>query len=304
MHIYGQHNKIEYHTNIFLNEDENSRDARDWKERLLTIIQQIPETADTLKPIIQFLVTTVAPTKIYRVDNRNIKSDTTEKYIDLLLVIPNKNNIPFIELEPIIEIPYLKESRVVCSLHNEGVIKQALGNGHIFYTLNFTAENLVYDDKAVSFPATSIGAVQEMKQKAREIFSQHFERAQNFYSCAEYLHQRNPGKIIPFLLHQATEFTYRGVLMSLNGYDKRTHDIHSLKKHTRRCAPQLTTIFSPDVEEEKRLTILLEKAYLESRYENNYAVNENDLTVFFERLKLLQDSCKELVELKTDLDIS
>lgn len=300
MQINGQNNRVEFHTTVLLNEDGNYRDIRDWKERLLTIIQQIPEKADTLKPIIQFLVTTVAPTKIYRVENRNTKDDTTEKYIDLLLVIPSKNNIPFTELEPIIEIPYLKEKRVVCSLHNEGVVLGALRNGHIFYTLNFTDENLVYDDKAVTFPITSFEAVQEMKQKAREIFFQHFERAQNFYSCAEYLHQQNPGKIISFLLHQATEFTYRGVLMSLNGYDKRTHDIHSLKKHTRRCAPQLSTIFSNDAEEEKRLTDLLEKAYLESRYENKYAVNENDLTVFFEKVKLLQDTCKELVEIKTD----
>jgi hypothetical protein len=57
------------------------------------------------------------------------------------------------------------------------------------------------------------------------------------------------------------------------------------------------------IEEEKRLTDLLEKAYLESRYENNYAVNENDLTVFFDKVKLLQDTCKELVEIKTDLEV-
>lgn len=303
MHVNGQYNKVEFHTSIFLNEDDNYKDIRDWKERLLTIIQQIPEKADTLKPIIQFLVTTVAPTKIYKLQNRNIKDETTEKYIDLLLVIPNKNNVPFTELEPIIEIPYLKEKRVVCSLHNEGVVLGALRSGHIFYTLNFTPENLVYDDKAANFPIPSIEAVQEMKQRAREIFFQHFERAQNFYSCAEYLYKQNPGKIIPFLLHQATEFTYRGVLMSLNGYDKRTHDIHSLKKHIRRCAPQLNTIFSNDAVEEKRLTELLEKAYLESRYETNYAVNENDLIVLFERIKLLQKSCKELVQLKTDLNM-
>jgi HEPN domain-containing protein len=303
MNISG-YNTVQFHTNIFLNEDENYRDTRDWKERLLTIIQQIPEKADTLKPIIQFLVATVAPTKIYRVQNRNFKNDTTENYIDLLLVIPNKNNVPFTELEPIIEIPYLKEKRVVCSLHNEGVVLGALRGGHIFYTLNFTAENLIYDDKAVTFPITSFEAVEEMKQKAREIFFQHFERAQNFYSCAEYLQQHNPGKIIPFLLHQATEFAYRGILMSLNAYDKRTHDIHSLKKHTRRCAPQLSIIFSSDIVEEKRLTELLEKAYLESRYESNYEVNEKDLTIFFEKVKSLQETCKELVEAKTDLDIS
>lgn len=165
-----------------------------------------------------------------------------ETYIDLLLVIPNKNNALFIELEPITEIPYLKDRRV-CSQHNEGSVLDALSNGDIFYSLNFVDENLIYDDKAITYPQPSFEALEGIKQRARETFFQHFERAEHFYACAEYLHQFGPGKIISFLLHQATEFCYRGVLISLNGYDKRRHNLYSLKKHIRRCAPQLSIIF-------------------------------------------------------------
>lgn len=233
-------------------------------------------------------------------DHRNIVSQPTPAYIDLLLVIPTKNNIPFIELEPIIEIPYLKESRIVCSLHNEGVVMQALENGHIFYSLNFTSENLIYDDKAISYATTSMEAIQEMKQRAKAVFLQHFERAEDFYLCAEFLYQKRPAKIIAFLLHQAIEFSYRGILVSLNGYDKRTHEINSLKKHSRRCVPQLSTIFSSNAEEEKRLTELLNNAYLASRYDTNYAVNESELSIVFEKVKILQEVCKELVDVKTN----
>jgi HEPN domain-containing protein len=300
MHINGPGNRIEFHTNIFLNEDEHAKDITNWKERLLAIIQQVPDKADTLKPIIQFLVMTIAPAKIYMLDHRNIVNQPAPTNIDLLLVIPNKNNIPFSELEPVIEIPYLKESRVTCSLHNEGVVLEALRNGHIFYSLHFTSENLIYNDKAINYPVPSTQAVQEMKQRAREKFLQHFERAEDFYTSAEFLYQKRTGKIIAFLLHQAAEFSYRGVLLSLNGYDKRTHEIHSLKRHSRRCAPQLNTIFSSDAEEEKRLTELLNNAYLESRYDSNYEVNENDLNIIFEKVKVLQNTCKELVEIKTN----
>jgi hypothetical protein len=170
MHINSQNGNIEFHTNIFLNEDENYGDIRDWKERLLSIIQQIPGKADTLKPIIQFLVMTIAPTKIYLLDHRNIVNHPTPPYLDLLLVIPGSNHTLFQELEPILEIPYIRNSRVVCSLHNEGVVMQSLGNGHIFYALNFTRENLIYDDKANNYPDISADAMQEIKQRARAQF--------------------------------------------------------------------------------------------------------------------------------------
>jgi HEPN domain-containing protein len=300
MQINGQNNKIEFHTNIVLHEDENLREIKDWKEMLGAIIKQLPEKIDTLQPIIQFLVMAIAPTKIYLLDHGNTISGSAPSYIDLLLVISNKNNIPFAELEPIIEIPYIKDSRVVCSLHNEGVVLEALKNGHIFYTMNFIRKNLVYDDKCISYPVTTMDAIQEIKQRAKTAFLQHFDRAEDFYAAAEFLHQKGAGKIIAFLLHQAVEFSYRSILASLNGYDKRTHELHSLKKHTRRCAPQLATIFSSEAEEEKRLTELLNNAYLDSRYDTNYSVTENDLMIIFEKVKLLQDICKELVETKTN----
>jgi HEPN domain-containing protein len=122
----------------------------------------------------------------------------------------------------------------------------------------------------------------------------------DFYASAEALHQRKPARIIAFLLHQAVEFSYRGVLLSLNGYEKRTHEIHVLKKHTRRCAPQLGTIFSSNEQEEKRLTELLNSAYLSSRYDSHYEVSEIDLNIIFEKVKALQDVCKRLVEIKTN----
>jgi HEPN domain-containing protein len=300
MHINSQKGNVEFHTNIFLLEDESFRDIKDWKGRLSAIIEQIPGKADTLTPIIQFLVMTVAPTKIYLMNHKSIVSQPTPAYLDLLLVIPGSNHTTFQELEPILEIPYIKDSRVVCSLHNEGVVAQALGNGHIFYAMNFTRENLIYEDKANNYPDIPADVIQEIKQRARAQFFEHFERSVDFYASAEALHQRKPARIIAFLLHQAVEFCYRGVLISLNGYEKRTHEIHVLKKHTRRCAPQLSTIFSSDEQEEKRLTELLNSAYLSSRYESNYEINENDLNIIFDKVKALQDVCKELVEIKTD----
>jgi len=157
-----------YSTTIFINSDSDAQEIRVWNERLNSVLQQVPSKADLFKPIIQFLVTAISPTKIYMMQNED--SQRRSAYIDLLIVISGKAEVSFTELEPILDIVYLKDQRVSCSLHNEGSVLEGLRNGHIFYSLNFIPENLVYDDKVLSYPVTSLEALQKMKQKALEKF--------------------------------------------------------------------------------------------------------------------------------------
>jgi len=232
MQVNGQHNRIEYNTNIFINADSDSQAISDWKGRLISIIEQIPSKANTLKPIVQFIVTTISPAKIYMLQHKNATDPATGGHIDLLIIMSGKNSVPFTELEPILEMPYVKDQRVSCSLHSEGNVLEGLRNGHIFYSLNCIPENLVYDDKTTKYPSTTPETLQKMKNRVQEKFAQAFEKSQHFYESAVSLHKSDPSQIIAFMLHQAAELTYRGILQSLNGYDKKTHEIRAFKKST------------------------------------------------------------------------
>jgi len=297
MNISGHNHRIEYTTNVFINPGADTAEVRDWKEKLISIAEQIPAQADTLKPLIQFLVASISPAKIYML--RNNGTAATGGFIDLLIVISGKNNVPFTEIEPILEIAYLRDQRVSCSLHGEGNVIEGLRNGHVFYSLNCIPENLVYDDKVAVYPSTTPEAMQELKQRVKEQFMLSLEKAVAFNESAAYLHENNPSHIIGFLLHQAVELTYRGILQSLNGYDKRTHEIRSLKKHVRRCTPQLNNIFTDDTDEEKRLLDILENAYLKARYDNQYNIPDDDLSKLFDKVIRLQEAAKKIVEEKT-----
>ena len=171
-----------YSTTIFINSDSDAQEISEWEERLNSILEQVPSKADLFKPLIQFLVTAISPTKIYMMQNED--SQKRSAYIDLLIVISGKTEVSFTELEPILDIVYLKDQRVSCSLHNEGSVLEGLRNGHIFYSLNFIPENLVYDDKVLSYPVTSQEALQKMKQKALEKFMGYYYKASDFYDSA------------------------------------------------------------------------------------------------------------------------
>lgn len=284
-----------YNTNVFMYPNQDTAERKSWKEKLISIIEQVPAEADKIKPLIQFIVAAIAPAKIYMMKHQDVGTTIPDKYIDLLIVISPKNNRPFTELQPILDIAYLNDWRVSCSLHSEGNIIDGLRKGHVFYSLQCIPVNLIYDDKVTTYPVTSPEILREMKSKAYVKFEQNFANALDFHEGAVYLHENSASQLTGFMLHQAAELTYRGILQSLNGYDKKTHEIRVLKRYIRRCAPQLCNIFSDDSEEEKRILDILESAYSHSRYESDYKISKGDLNVLFEKVILLQDMAQKIV---------
>jgi HEPN domain-containing protein len=214
------------------------------------------------------------------------------------------------ESVPVLEIPYLKGQHVFCSFHLEAVVMKGLQNGHVFYSLNCIPENLVYDNETVDYPVTAPEILEELKQQIVEKFLPAFERALDFHESAAYLYENEnqESPIIPFLLHQAVELTYRGILQGLGGCPNysgnrakdttTTHTIRILQKLARCCAPQLNIVFPDNTGEEKRLLDLLEHAYADARYDNRYVVPKDDLSKLFDRVILLQGIAKNLVKEK------
>lgn len=287
--LSGGNNKIELITNVFVNTDTAElREAKDWKERLIAALQKVPSKADTLKPMIEFLIATLEPSKIYMLQHDDINETKPDKYFDLLIVMPSTSP-SFTELEPVLELAYLKDKRVCCSLHNEGSIMEGLKNGHLFYCLNFTPSNLVYDKNPTIYPVATSEQSKLMREKAKDIFTKGFEKAKNFYTCAETEFSKENNELTLFMLHQAVELTCRSILLSLNGHNVREHEIKILRKHVRRYAPQLASIFNDDNEEEKELLMTLEKGYIATRYDNDFKVDANMLPLLFERVKTFQD---------------
>lgn len=88
------------------------------------------------------------------------------------------------------------------------------------------------------------------------------------------------------------------MLKSLNGYDKKTHEIRSLKKHILRCAKSLNCVFPDNNEEEKRLLDILEAAYIDSRYGDAIFLIEEDVLIFMKRIRQLQDIASKIVSEK------
>ena len=298
MQISGHDIRVEYVNNIFIGSETDRNEWQEWNNKLQGILEKIPPKAIELKPIIQFLVATIAPSKIFMIKSEELSASEDVRYIDLLIVISGSCAVPFTELEPILQIACLKDTSICCSLHNEGSVLESLRNGHLFYSLNFKPDNLVYDNKTVDYPKITEQALSDIKKSAKEKFNQAFTKAKDFFELATIFNQDYISDILGFLLHQAVELTYRAILRSLNGYDKKSHEIRLLKKQVRRVAANLNTVFPDDTEAEKRLLDILESAYLDARYSDTGPMSSEIISVLLEKIDRLQDLAKQIVESK------
>lgn len=67
-------------------------------------------------------------------------------------------------------------------------------------------------------------------------------------------------------------------------------------KQVRHHARQLNIVFTDSIPENKRLIQLLDKAYIDARYENQYSIEKKDLEMIFEKVTLLRILTKDVAK--------
>lgn len=224
-----------------------------------------PELNGDVAQIISFLAETVQPEKIFLLHPPDLDGESEAGYVDLVVVLPCKPHIRFAEHQGLVEFASLRHRQVTCSLHRSDAVRAALEKGHVFYSLCCRPEKLVYDNNSEAYPQTPKHLWQGIAARASKTFEVSYGRAQSFYACACQRREIEDDAIMPFLLHQAVELTYRAVLLSLMEKETHTHSIKALIKHSRRVAPQLAAVFPRDTPEERQLVHLLEESYLKAR---------------------------------------
>lgn len=159
--------------------------------------------------------------------------------------------------------------------------------------------NIVYNNSNTEYQVPTLLAINEMKQKIKEGFLHDIQKAVDFREAAELLKENKSSSIVPFFLHQAVELTYRSILKHLEGYDKKTHSLKALRKYIRRSAPQLCSIFSESNDDEKQINKLLEDAYINARYENDFNIENEILSNIFDKATCLQGASLNLIAKQT-----
>ena len=164
-----------------------------------------------------------------------------------------------------------------------------LANGQYFYTeikeqgcILYNTANYRLADKRDLTPT-------ELQRIAQDYFDHWFERATRFNRHFLIDFQEQDFKGGAFQLNQATEASYKTILLVFSGYCPHEHYLHLLENMASDYIPNLREIFPRETQKQQDLFNLLDYAYIGARYNPDYSISK-------ENLKYLSQRVSELIE--------
>ncbi|PUV21723.1 HEPN domain-containing protein [Sphingobacterium athyrii] len=112
------------------------------------------------------------------------------------------------------------------------------------------------------------------------------------------LEDGDPLNEIIFNLNQAAEKLYGGLLLVYTGYKPKTHKLKVYRKYSKHIDENLDQIFKYPIDdsEEYRLFDVLNKAYLDARYQDDYFIDPEDLKKLISKVDKLENIVVRLCE--------
>lgn len=195
----------------------------------------------------------------------------------LLILIQDLSNRELHEWQDKIENHCKSLMPVTTIVLQTATFEEWLKTGHRFALTVCQLGVPIYDSGNLSW-AISQSVSNTASDKGCE--RQHAEgltKAKEFLAGSELFQVRKQNPMAAFMLHQSAEQSLRTLLKTGTGFHVNTHSIERLLRYASLVSYQLPDVFPQKTDQEKRLFNLLQKAYIDTRYKEEYKINSDDL---------------------------
>ncbi|MCF0065756.1 HEPN domain-containing protein [Dyadobacter chenwenxiniae] len=286
-----------------------------------TSLSHLPQNKqDELKEITQIIIEKV-PAEMIILFGSYARGDWVEDYqekyeyvsdFDILIVTKDKNSAKQVKKSRELDEELMADDEITRTsiiYHSIGFVNDKIERNYYFFVDILKEGIMLFDSGKFSLSEPKNLNPEQRVEKATEQFEHWFESANHFFEAFEFFFQKGENKITyynnaAFELHQATERFYAAILLVFTDYKPRIHDIEILGQHVIKQHAEFATVFPMSTEEEKRLFVLLKKAYIDARYNRNYKIEKAELEYLGSRVALLRDLteriCRERIGLFVD----
>lgn len=213
-----------------------------------------------------------------------------------LILLPDTNTTRLVQLQDQIEQHCTKILPMIAIVLSTKQFDSWLQDGHAFaLRVHTCAPLLLQKDNGYQGVLGTIDEVAEQRRLAMA-HKEGLKRVDAFLAGAELFCLRKENRMAAFMLHQAAEQALSTLLKTATGYYCCTHNIERLLRYTGMVTHRVNEIFPKNNEPEKRLVSLLQKAYIDSRYREDYAISEADLRDLLGRVSDLRKILMESAE--------
>lgn len=222
-----------------------------------------------------------------------------------LLLIPSKDEkTSDIKMQQRLE-EQLKGFASVCILiHRMEEFNNALQKGSSFFRSVYKRGTVLYDSNGEQFISPGTGAPINERIKRKENFWHHwYKLSVGFVRGGQfYMEEQNSGLAV-FMLHQALQHCYSGMIRVLTGYRTNSNSLRRLLKLVNISLPE-SSFMNPDkaTTEDIRLNNILLKGFSDARYDDTFIVTNEDLRNLYDRiLSIIEKGNKVCIQRIADL---
>lgn len=270
------------------------------QEELAEIVKVIREVADPAKVILFG-----SHTSDKWVEDEYEERGATYSYIsdyDILVVIPDGDKEREHDIASKIENRTLKYKNDVSPIvHSFNYVNKGLEMGQYFFR-DIVKEGIVlFDTGEFTFSDSKPLSRDEEKEVAIRGYEKWVNSGIRFLDHTKVMLENALLKGFPlneviFNLNQSAEKFYGGLLLVYTGYKPKTHKLKVYRKYSKHIDENLNQVFKYPIgdSEEYRLFDILNKAYLDARYQDDYYIDLQDLRRLISKVEKLESFIKDL----------
>lgn len=243
------------------------------------------------------------------VSDQYTKGHITYSYqsdLDIMVILKKGKHISYaepriekrLERELVLD-PLSKKPRITLIFESIDYVNRQLEKGRYFYSDIKKEGVLLYDSGEFTLSEAKELSPLQRREISKDDFEQWIESGSEFLIDTLNALQRNSLNRGAFYLHQATESFYSAIMLVFSGYKMKLHDIRKLGSLAGNYNAELWQVFPHSSIDQRQAFKLLERAYIEARYNKEYKITKEHLTFLIERVQKLQNLteriCREYI---------
>lgn len=210
-----------------------------------------------------------------------------------LVLINNNRNKSLQQLQDQIEQHCLSVMPITIILLETSLFNQWLASGHLFARTVCQTAIPVFEAADISLSPVGDHDPETERITQGKRYREGILKSQEFLAGAELFIVRKQNRLAAFMLHQAVEQALATLIKIGTGYHCCSHNIERLIRYAGMVSYRIADIFPRKTEKEKRLFNILQKAYIDSRYKEDYRIEFSDLLELAERVRFIQEILAE-----------
>ncbi len=158
---------------------------------------------------------------------------------------------------------------------------------HLFAATVQQCAEVLYHAGNMRFPESTAAPDIEILKAMGRAHEEGIKRAKEFLAGAGLFCLRKQYTLAAFMIHQSLEQALCRLIESGTGYRANTHNLERLLRYAALVSWQVPDIFAARAEKEMQLLRLLQKAYIDARYREDYKVTCQDTAILMDKAEQL-----------------